>query len=109
MSTDSAASASGEHGADRLEVEHSASRERYIASVDGKSVGYVDYMPESERVVITHTVIHEQYSGRGYAGQLVKFVLDDVRASGKRVVPVCSYVVTYIERHPEYQDLVDAN
>lgn len=109
MSADSAAGISGvDGGADRVEVEHSPAQERYLAFVSGEPVGYVDYLAEPERMVLTHTVVHDRYAGRGYAGQLVRYVLDDIRASGKKVVPVCSYVVTYIERHPEYQDLVDA-
>jgi len=95
-------------GADQVTVEHSAARERYSAIVGDELVGYLDYVAEPERMVLTHTVVHDRYAGRGYAGQLVRYVLDDIRASGKRVVPVCSYVVAYIERNPEYQDLVDA-
>lgn len=92
-----------------LHIRHSPARERYEAVLetnDGEVVvGYLDYVKEIEQRVLTHTVIHEQYSGRGYAGQLVKAVLDDIRPTGDLVVPVCSYVQTYIQRHPEYADM----
>ena len=32
--------------------------------------------------------------------------LDDVRSRGLRVVPICPFVRTYLQHHPEYEDLV---
>ncbi|QTI70417.1 GNAT family N-acetyltransferase [Gordonia sp. L191] len=94
-----------------LRIAHSAARERYEAILttdsdgDEITVGYVDYVSEPYQVVLTHTVIPDAYSGRGYAGQLVQAVLDDIRKAGKQVVPVCSYVRRFIDRHPEYADM----
>ena len=36
----------------------------------------------------------------------IKVALDDARSEGKKVVPACSYVADYIDRHPEYADLL---
>ncbi|ASR01777.1 GNAT family N-acetyltransferase [Gordonia rubripertincta] len=94
-----------------LRIDHSPAQERYEAILASDSfgedevVGYLDYVSEPYQVVLTHTVVREQYSGHGYAGQLVRFVLEDIRASGKQVVPVCSYVQRFIERHPEFADM----
>ncbi|MCH5643886.1 MULTISPECIES: GNAT family N-acetyltransferase [unclassified Gordonia (in: high G+C Gram-positive bacteria)] len=97
-----------------LRIVHSPAQERYEAVLTADPsdpmagdavVGYVDYVSEPYQVVLTHTVIREQYSGHGYAAELVQTVLEDIRASGKQVVPVCSYVQRFIERHPEYADM----
>ncbi|MFW0785955.1 GNAT family N-acetyltransferase [Gordonia sp. CPCC 206044] len=98
-----------------LRIIHSPAQERYEAvlghdpsgdwNADDVTVGYLDYVSEPYQVVLTHTVIHEQYSGHGYAAELVRTVLDDIRKSGKQVVPVCSYVQSFIGRHPEYSDM----
>lgn len=85
-----------------IRVTHSLAQERYEIFVDDQYVGYVDYVSEPEQVLLTHTVIHSQFSGHGYAAHLVKFVLDDIAASGKQVVPLCSYVGYFIEKNPEY-------
>lgn len=53
-----------------------------------------------------HTEVPEALEGRGIAGRIVRFALDDVRARGLKAVPRCPYVAGYISRHPEYQDLV---
>ncbi|GED99014.1 hypothetical protein nbrc107697_30530 [Gordonia crocea] len=93
-----------------LRVDHQPARERYEALIeeDGveKSVGYIDYVTEPGALVLTHTVVSEQFSGRGFAGQLAKAVLDDARANGNKIVPVCSYIQSYLGKHPEYADLV---
>ncbi|MDL9936129.1 GNAT family N-acetyltransferase [Gordonia sp. ABSL1-1] len=97
-------------------ISHSPAQERYeavlasgdVTALDDVVVGYVDYVSEPYQVVLTHTVIREQYSGHGYAAELVRAVLEDIRANGKQVVPVCSYVQRFIERHPEYSDMAVA-
>ncbi|NLG47888.1 GNAT family N-acetyltransferase [Gordonia sp. (in: high G+C Gram-positive bacteria)] len=94
-----------------LEVTHLFDQERYRAVLkDGDNeaveVGYVDYTQDGDRLALTHTVVYERFGGRGLAAQLVKHVLEDVRSNGQVVVPVCSYVQKYVEKHPEYSDIV---
>ena len=50
--------------------------------------------------------VDEAYSGQGHAGTLARSALDDARSRGLSVVPSCPYVASYIEKHPEYADLV---
>ena len=95
-----------------ISVTHLAERERYRAdfAADGtdvvEEVGYIDYTRDGDNLALTHTVVFDRWGGRGFAAQLVKQVLDDVRASGRQVVPVCSYVASYLDKHPEYSDIV---
>lgn len=92
-----------------LRVDNQPAQERYEAFLDEdgeKSVGYIDYMTEPDTLVLTHTVVYDQFGGRGFAAQLTKAVLDDARAQGKQIVPVCSYIQSYLGKHPEYADLV---
>jgi predicted GNAT family acetyltransferase len=53
----------------------------------------------------TSTVVPPEARGRGIAGKLVRHALDWARNGGYQVVPTCSYVARWIERHPDYQDL----
>jgi predicted GNAT family acetyltransferase len=53
-----------------------------------------------------HTEIEPAFDGRGLGGQLARAALDDVRRRGVRAVARCPFIAGYIERHPEYQDLV---
>ncbi|HZB70890.1 MAG TPA: GNAT family N-acetyltransferase [Acidimicrobiales bacterium] len=58
--------------------------------------------------VFTHTEVDDAYEGQGVGGTLVRGALDDVRRRGAQVVPLCPFVRSWIERHPDYQDLVAA-
>jgi uncharacterized protein len=87
-------------------VRRQAPLSRYEILVDEEVVGFADYEEQGGSVVLPHTVIDPAHRGRGLAAVLVQTVLDDVRASGRRVVPECSYVAVFIERHPAYADLV---
>lgn len=80
---------------------------RYELTVDGEVVGFSDYRQDVDNVVeLPHTVVDPAHGGKGYAGELTRFALDDIRALGARVVPSCSYVARYIEKHDEYRDLL---
>lgn len=57
-------------------------------------------------MVFTHTLVPPELRGRGVAEKLVRAALAEARARGCRVVPQCSYVARFIERHAEYQDLL---
>lgn len=88
-------------------VTHSPQEERYVLTVDGELAGYLDYLDEVDVRLLTHTVVDEAYGGNGYAAQLTKAALDDVRESGKRARAVCPYVANYVEKHPEYASVVE--
>ncbi len=57
-------------------------------------------------MTITHTEVPLSLRGRGIGSQMVRSVLADVRAQGLRVVPRCPFVTDYIERNPEFADLL---
>lgn len=82
-------------------------KSRYEITVDGKLAGLADYHTRADRIVITHSEINDEYQGRGLAGKLTKYALDDIRARGLLVTPLCPYTSAYIRKHPEYVDLVD--
>ncbi|TNY38581.1 GNAT family N-acetyltransferase [Thermomonospora catenispora] len=80
---------------------------RYEITVDGDKAGFIDYRKGRRgTLVFTHTEVDPEYEGQGVAGALARGALDDVRARGLKVVPLCPFVQRYIDRHPEYRDLV---
>ena len=88
------------------EVNRNDAESRYEVTVDGQVVGVADYVADGERVVMPHTVGDPAVRGRGIAATLVRHALDDIRASGRTVVPSCWYVAEFIERNPAYGDLL---
>jgi uncharacterized protein len=81
-------------------------RDRYELRLDGGVIGELDYMRDGDEVAITHTGVRPSHRGRGLAGELVEFALRDIRDSGLKVLPYCSYVSDFIARRPEYAELV---
>lgn len=82
-------------------------RGRYALRVDGAFAGELTFRTDGRgRRVLVHTGVEEAFEGQGLASQLAKRALDDARAEGVEIVPSCPYVQSYLERHPEYQEVV---
>ena len=81
--------------------------ERYEITVDGAPGGFAEFRVVEGATVFTHTVVEDAFEGQGVGSDLVREALDDVRARGGSVVPLCSFVRAWIERHEPYGDLVD--
>lgn len=91
----------------QAEVHRNDDAQRYELSLGGAVVGFAEFRPAgAEAVMLPHTVVDEGHEGEGLGSQLARFALDDIRAQGKRVVPMCPFIAAYIQRHPEYTDLV---
>lgn len=86
-------------------VRDNAAAERYEMDVEGITA-FVTYRRSGGQISLNHTEVPSQLSGRGVASALAKGTLELVRSEGLRVVPRCSFIVGYIEKHPEYRDLV---
>jgi uncharacterized protein len=90
---------------EELRVVDNPACRRYELRVGATVVGHIRYDTEGAAVVLIHTDINPVFEGRGYGSRLASGALDDIRARGLSVVPVCRFVRSYIERHPEYADL----
>lgn len=91
--------------ADTVTVRHNPGASRYEAIVDGY-LSVCEYALNGTQMVFTHTLVPPELRGRGIAEQLVRVALADARSAGRKVVPACSYVARFIERHREFEDLL---
>jgi predicted GNAT family acetyltransferase len=89
------------------EVIHQPTRNRYAIMLDGKEVGEASYTPKGDRWVFDHTVVDPAHQGKNLAAILVREAFVDVRENQHvKIEPTCSYVVRYMEKHPETHDLL---
>lgn len=82
---------------------------RYEIEVDGELAGFAQYRERPGLIAFVHTEIDDRFEGRGLAGELISFALDDARKRELEVLPFCPFVNGYIERHREYVDLVPSS
>ena len=75
---------------------------------DGGAVAFLTYRLRGEAIEYIHSETPHGLQGRGYASAITRFALDRDRSLGRKVIPTCPFVRTYIARHPEYASLVTA-
>ncbi|HEY5661559.1 MAG TPA: GNAT family N-acetyltransferase [Gaiellaceae bacterium] len=86
-----------------MEVRDNPEELRYELVDDDQVVGELLYRRYPDRILLVHTDIPPALEGQGLGSRLVAGALDDARAKGLRVVPVCPFVRSYLRRHPEQQ------
>ena len=78
---------------------------RFELPLAGGDPAFIDYRRHAGAVWLTHAQVPPAGQGRGIGARLVQGTLDLLREQGERVVPVCSFVVAWMRRHPQYDDL----
>jgi predicted GNAT family acetyltransferase len=79
---------------------------RFEVFADGEFAGAAYYRVEGDAIAFTHTEVDDAYEGQGIGSKLAAAALDEVRQRGQGVRPYCPFIRGYIQRHPEYLDLV---
>ena len=94
-----------------LAVRHDAGGHRFTWG-SGAELAVCDYQLLTQGaatvMALVHTGVPAAWQGQGVAARLVQAAFDHARAQGWQVRPVCSYVHTFVARHPAEQDLLEA-
>jgi predicted GNAT family acetyltransferase len=93
-------------GHDELIVRDNPEERQYEAYVGPELAGVATYHAQQGLVTVMHTEIERAFEGRGIGSQFVAAMLDDIRRRQARVLPVCPFVRAFLQKHPEYADLV---
>ncbi len=89
-----------------ITIAHNTAASRFEARVDGL-LCVADYSLAGATITLFHTEVPPGLEGRGIAAALVAEALAHARREGWRVRPTCSYVASYMQRHPETLDLLE--
>lgn len=80
----------------------------YIGDSEDDIIAEITYVPTGEdRIIIDHTYVSNELRGQGIARKLLDEVANYARTENKKVIPLCSYAKTQMEKHEEYHDLSD--
>ena len=87
------------------EVSDNPARHRFELEAEGH-LAKTYYKIENGVITFIHTEVPPELGGKGVGSRLIKGALDQVRARGLKVIAECPFVKAYIEKHPEYADLL---
>lgn len=81
-------------------------KSRYEVWLGDSLAGFSAFTPDGDQVVFTHTEIDEAFAGKGLGKVLAAGALDDVVARGEVIVPVCPFIVAFVQKNEQYNDHV---
>jgi len=89
-----------------IDLEESASRGRYSYRV-GDDVAELTFSKAgASLVIIDHTGVPDAFRGKGAGLALVARAVEDARAAGRKVLPLCSFAAAQFRRHPDWADVL---
>jgi len=87
------------------EVINNSEKHRFELAVDGH-IAATYYNISDGVITFIHTEVPAELGGKGIGSKLIKGALDQVQADGLKVIPQCPFVKAFIEKHPDYQELL---
>lgn len=88
-----------------LAIRDNKAKSRFEIELDGE-VAELEYQPMGDAIAFLNTNVPELYRRRGIGNRLVRHGLEYARAHHLRAVPICPFVKYYVNRHPEFADVV---
>jgi uncharacterized protein len=88
------------------DVTNNTALSRFEITINGQTA-VLEYTLWERQIIFPHTEVPEALSGQGIGSRLARAGLDYARSQGLQVVPACEFMEGFIERHPEYQDLME--
>ncbi len=94
---------------DRIEItlEEGETKGRYVTVVDGHEAEMTYSRLGGTTIIIDHTGVPDALRGLGVGQALVQRGVEDARAKGLKIVPLCPFAKAQINRHPEWQDVLN--
>lgn len=86
----------------KTNIIHNKALNRFEIAKDGLTA-IIEYRIEDGRMIFPHTYVPTELEGQGIASALAKAALNYALENQLKIVPLCSFVRVYIQRHPEYQ------
>lgn len=88
-----------------MEVKHDKVNNRFVINIDGLD-SFVEYSLNEKEMNLYHTYTPPQLRGKGLAEKVVRAAIEYAKENSLKVIPSCSYVAVFMQRHPEYSELL---
>jgi predicted GNAT family acetyltransferase len=86
-------------------IVNNRTRHRFELEVDGH-IAASYYEIAGPVITFVHTEVPPELGGKGVGSKLIAGALDQVRSEGLKVIAQCPFVKAYIDKHPDYADLL---
>ncbi|MFJ8728894.1 GNAT family N-acetyltransferase [Streptomyces bauhiniae] len=93
-----------------VEIRDDRAAGRLEAVAGGEVVGRIEYFvldSPARALVPVHTIVEPAHEGKGIAGSLARELYALAGREGVAVAPLCPYVVSWAERHPDEAPVAD--
>ncbi len=92
---------------DDITVADNPDQNRYEARIGGALAGFSAYLLAADQITFVHTEVDPKFEGKGVGSAIARYALDDVKErGGLSVIPQCPFIKAWIDRHPDYQSLI---
>jgi predicted GNAT family acetyltransferase len=93
----------------KITREDGKTKGRYVATMDGiKGEGELTFSKVNPQLIIAdHTEVPDVFRGKGVARALAQRLVDDARAQGVKIIPLCPYVNAERRKHPDWADVFE--
>ncbi len=91
--------------ADTVTVINNTQAHRFEVTLGGE-VAFAEYNLVDHGIILPHTLVPESFEGKGVASALAKTALGYAREHELKVIPTCPFMSAYIQKHPEWHDIV---
>jgi len=88
-----------------VQVTDNTEAHRFEVNLEG-DVAFAEYSLVDHGMILPHTLVPEAFEGKGVASALAKTALGYARERGLKVIPTCPFMSGYIQKHPEWHDIV---
>lgn len=92
-----------------IEVTHDSENKKFFVIVEEKEC-YLRYrIRDDVKIDLYYTYVPYNFRGRGIASEIVKVAFNYARENSLIVIPTCPYIWTFLEKHPDYHDVIIAS
>lgn len=88
-----------------MELYHNKSDQRFEFDLEGL-IAYIAYQIKEDKIYLISTQVPEILSGKGIGSKLLKATLEKIETMNLKIVPICNFIQSYFERHPELHELL---
>ena len=88
-----------------ISIVNNEKEQQFQVMAEGEKA-FLEYRMHDGVIVLMHTEVPAKLAGRGIASALATFAMEFARSHGLPVKVYCPFVTTWLQKHPEYMDMV---